>query len=50
LRLHALIAPTEPDPVERVRALLAARGLSATVRLAAPSLEDVFVGATMDKH
>ncbi len=50
LRLHALFAPAEPDPVERVRALLAARGLGAAVRVAAPSLEDVFVGATMDKH
>jgi len=50
LRLHALFAPAERDPVERVRALLAARGLEAAVRVAAPSLEDVFVGATMDKH
>ncbi|HEX9474073.1 MAG TPA: ABC transporter ATP-binding protein [Steroidobacteraceae bacterium] len=50
LRLHALFAPAERDPVERVRALLAARGLDAAVRVAAPSLEDVFVGATMDRH
>jgi ABC-2 type transport system ATP-binding protein len=50
LRLHALIAPEEPDPVERVRALLTARGLDAAVRVAAPSLEDVFVGATMERH
>ena len=50
LRLHALIAPEEPDPVARVRALLAASGLSAAVRVAAPSLEDVFVGTTMGKH
>lgn len=50
LRLHALFAPTERDPVERVRSLLAARGLGASVRVAAPSLEDVFVGATMEKH
>ena len=50
LRLHALFASAERDPVERVRALLAARGLDAAVRVAAPSLEDVFVGATMEKQ
>jgi len=50
LRLHALLAPEEPDAVGRVRSLLAARGLNATVRVAAPSLEDVFVGATMGRH
>ncbi|HMI38226.1 MAG TPA: ABC transporter ATP-binding protein, partial [Steroidobacteraceae bacterium] len=50
LRLHALLAPEEPDAVGRVRSLLAARGLKATVRAAAPSLEDVFVGATMGRH
>jgi len=50
LRLHALLAPEEPDAVGRVRSLLAARGLKATVREAAPSLEDVFVGATMGHH
>jgi ABC-2 type transport system ATP-binding protein len=50
LRLHALFAPEEPDAVARVRALLAARGLAARVRVAAPSLEDVFVGATMGRH
>jgi ABC-2 type transport system ATP-binding protein len=50
LRLHALVAPEEPDAVGRVRSLLAARGLKATVRVAAPSLEDVFVGATMGHH
>ena len=50
LRLHALLAPEEPDAVGRVRSLLAARGLQATVREAAPSLEDVFVGATMGHH
>jgi len=50
LRLHALFAPEEQDALGRVRALLAARGLNATVRVAAPSLEDVFVGATMGRH
>jgi ABC-2 type transport system ATP-binding protein len=50
LRLHALFDPAEPDPLERVRALLLARGLNAAVRVAAPSLEDVFVGATMERH
>jgi ABC-2 type transport system ATP-binding protein len=47
LRLHALLAPGESDPVGRVQALLAAQQLTAAVRLAAPSLEDVFVGATL---
>jgi len=50
LRLHALFAPEEQDALGRVRALLAARGLNATVRVAAPSLEDVFVGATLVRH
>ncbi|HLQ12340.1 MAG TPA: ABC transporter ATP-binding protein [Steroidobacteraceae bacterium] len=50
LRLHALFAPEEPDAVGRVQALLAARRLKGTVRVAAPSLEDVFVGATMGRH
>jgi len=50
LRLHALVAPEEPDAVGRVRSLLAEHGLKATVRAAAPSLEDVFVGATMGRH
>jgi len=50
LRLHALFAPEEPDAVGRVQALLAARSLKGTVRVAAPSLEDVFVGATMGRH
>ena len=47
LRLHVLIAPDETDAVARVGKMLAARGLRAEVRLAAASLEDVFVGATM---
>jgi len=47
LRLHALIDRDAADPVEGVRALLAARGLTAQVQEAAPSLEDVFVGATL---
>jgi len=50
LRLHALFAPEEADAVGRVQALLAARRLTGTVRVAAPSLEDVFVGATMGRH
>ena len=63
LRLHALLAPAaapadsptgalpgglgEGDGVEQVRALLARAGIVATVRKAPPSLEDVFVGATL---
>jgi ABC-2 type transport system ATP-binding protein len=63
LRLHALLAPPaaqagsptgalpggqgEGDGVEQVRALLARAGIVATVRKAPPSLEDVFVGATL---
>ncbi len=62
LRLHALlapratraatsvgagVAPPATDGVEQVRALLAKAGVSATVRRAAASLEDVFVGATL---
>ncbi len=47
LRLHALIAPSEPDALGRVQALLAERKVSAKVHRAAASLEDVFVGATL---
>ena len=47
LRLHALIAPSEPDALGRVQDLLAKRKVSAVVRQAAASLEDVFVGATL---
>jgi ABC-2 type transport system ATP-binding protein len=63
LRLHALLAPPaaqagsptgalpggqgEGDGVGQVRALLARAGIVATVRKAPPSLEDVFVGATL---
>ena len=47
LRLHALIAPGDADALQRVRALLAERGVSAEVRRAEASLEDVFVGATL---
>ena len=47
LRLHALIAPSEPDALGRVQDLLAERKVSAVVRQAAASLEDVFVGATL---
>ena len=47
LRLHALIAPDEPDALGRVQQLLAKRHVAATVRKAAASLEDVFVGATL---
>ena len=58
LKLHALLAPTVPassgattvgsDAVATVREALRARGLTAKVHSAAPSLEDVFVGATLD--
>lgn len=48
LLIHALLAPGEQDAVAQVQALLAARGCKATVRVAPPSLEDVFVGATLD--
>ena len=47
LRLHALIAPSEPDAVGRVQQLLEERKVSAMVRKAPASLEDVFVGATL---
>jgi ABC-2 type transport system ATP-binding protein len=47
LRLHALLAPGEADAVKRVERLLAEHGVQATVRRAAASLEDVFVGATL---
>jgi ABC-2 type transport system ATP-binding protein len=50
LRLHALIDRDAADPVERVRALLAARAVAAQVHEAAPSLEDVFVGATLRRR
>ena len=49
LRLHALLDPGEADAVARVRALLAARQLAAEVRAAPASLEDVFVGATLER-
>jgi ABC-2 type transport system ATP-binding protein len=47
LRLHALISPEEPDALGRVQRLLAERKVSAVVRKAEASLEDVFVGATL---
>ena len=47
LRLHALISPGEADAVARVQELLAAHHIKAEVRKADPSLEDVFVGATL---
>ena len=49
LRLHALIAPGDTDALGRVRHLLAEHGVSAEVRLAEASLEDVFVGATLPR-
>ena len=49
LRLHALIAPEEPDAVGRVQRLLADHKVKAQVRQADASLEDVFVGATLPK-
>ena len=47
LRLHALIAPSEPDAQGRVQQLLAESNVPAVVRKADASLEDVFVGATL---
>jgi ABC-2 type transport system ATP-binding protein len=47
LRLHALIDPGEHDALGRVQQLLARRQVSAVVRKAAASLEDVFVAATL---
>jgi ABC-2 type transport system ATP-binding protein len=49
LRLHALVAPGDTDALGRVRHLLAEHGVSAEVRLAEASLEDVFVGATLPR-
>ncbi|MBS0387246.1 MAG: ABC transporter ATP-binding protein [Proteobacteria bacterium] len=49
LRLHALLAPEETDAVARVERLLAEHGVRASVRHAAASLEDVFVGATLPR-
>ena len=45
-RLHALLDPQAPDPIARVQALLAARGIAARVERVQASLEDVFVAAT----
>jgi ABC-2 type transport system ATP-binding protein len=47
LRLHALLAPSAGDGLEAVRTLLSKAGIEASVRRAAASLEDVFVGATL---
>jgi ABC-2 type transport system ATP-binding protein len=47
LRLHALLAPDETDAVARIERLLAEHGVRAAVHRAAASLEDVFVGATL---
>ncbi len=46
-RLHALIDRAETDPVGAVRTALERAGISARVELAAASLEDVFVAATL---
>ncbi|MEP7313567.1 MAG: ABC transporter ATP-binding protein, partial [Pseudomonadota bacterium] len=47
LRLHALLDRSVANPVETVRAALAAAGTAAQVRLTDASLEDVFVAATL---
>ena len=47
LKLHALIDPSQSEAVGRVQQLLAERGVTAVVRRADASLEDVFVGATL---
>jgi ABC-2 type transport system ATP-binding protein len=46
VRLHAMLEVSENAPVEHVRAVLQQHGIEASVREVAPSLEDVFVGAT----
>ena len=48
LRLHALLARDESEPLAAAQRALDAEGVQAEVRLAAASLEDVFVGATLD--
>jgi ABC-2 type transport system ATP-binding protein len=45
-RLRALVDPALPDAPAALAAALAARGVAARARPAAPSLEDVFVAAT----
>jgi ABC-2 type transport system ATP-binding protein len=45
-RLHALLDPKVTDAVQRVNALLRAKGVTANVELVHASLEDVFVAAT----
>jgi ABC-2 type transport system ATP-binding protein len=47
-RLHALFDLKLASPVEAVRDALARAGVSARVERAEPSLEDVFVAATLD--
>jgi ABC-2 type transport system ATP-binding protein len=48
LKIHALLAQEEHAAVAEVQALLDAAHCPAQVRRAQPSLEDVFVGATLD--
>lgn len=45
-RLHALLDPSTPDAVVRVRELLQAQNISAQIEIVRASLEDVFVAAT----
>jgi ABC-2 type transport system ATP-binding protein len=47
MRLRVLIPRTEPEPVQRVRSCLDAKGIKATVNLVPASLEDVFVASTL---
>jgi ABC-2 type transport system ATP-binding protein len=46
VRLHAMLEMSETAPAEHVGAVLLKHGIEASVREVAPSLEDVFVGAT----
>ena len=48
-RLHVLVDQSRSDPQRYVEQLLQAAGVQATLRIAKPNLEDVFVMATLHK-
>jgi ABC-2 type transport system ATP-binding protein len=48
-KLHALIDPSRAEPTAYVQRILDDSGVQAKLRIAEPSLEDVFVMATLDK-
>lgn len=50
VRLRVLLDPRLDDPATHVREALQAQGLSGTVVLTRPSLEDVFVAATQGRY